>query len=226
MLAFDHLVIYSSNIQDSIEAFQKEYNQFVLPGGHHENWGTYNYIAYMHNNSYIEWLGIEDIKRAEASDNPLIQQTANAYYSNLEGPIQFAFRTTDMDRFIHYYQNQRIKFNGPYPGSRKRPDGSIMKWRMLFPVDDSFDGILPFLIEWEGDGNRPNDRSKINQTTFSKIRIGTKQIKNSTSVFKRLYMLKDDPRHTEPEWQVENGSIHLVQNISLEARFEHISLKR
>jgi hypothetical protein len=48
----------------------------LLRVGKHENWGTYNTLAYLGLGlGYIEWLGIQEQSVSiQVDDNPLIQQ--------------------------------------------------------------------------------------------------------------------------------------------------------
>ncbi len=218
MLAFDHLVIVSNSIEQAAMEFGKQYNQLTIQGGNHENWGTYNYLSFMKNNSYIEWLGVKEEAKAAASDNPLIQQTAEATKKNIVGPITFAFRTTKMDELISYYDKEGISYKGPFPGRRTRPDGTLLKWRMLFPESTAYKGTLPFLIEWNGDGNRPTDPTQINETAFTSIAIGVDNIDE----FQVLYRL-GEPKQ-DNKWVLENGTLLLHSNQGLEAQFEHIMI--
>jgi hypothetical protein len=228
MLAFDHLVLYFDSIEKAQQQTSDTYHITTVKGGRHENWGTYNYLAFMNNNSYIEWLGIEDLGKANQSDNPLIQHTAWAKRNALEGPIQFALRTDNMDHLIEHFKKHHIPFNGPYPGSRKKPDGTVLKWRMLFPKNKVNSALLPFIIEWDGEGNRPNDLNSINSVSFSVIRVGVGSLEEDVKQFQLTYDL-GDPEWLEvessmriAEWKIDNGKIQLYQGEKLEAEFENI----
>jgi hypothetical protein len=228
MLAFDHLVLYYNSIEKAQQQTSDTYHITTVKGGHHGNWGTYNYLAFMNNNSYIEWLGIEDLDKANQSDNPLIQHTAWAKRKAKEGPIQFALRTNKMDDLIEHFKNHHIPFSGPYPGSRKKPDGTVLKWRMLFPKCEVRSVLLPFLIEWEGEGNRPSDQNHVNSASFSVIRVGVDSLEEDVKQFQLIYDLSDpewiviEPFMRIAEWQIGNGKIQLYQGEKLEAEFENV----
>lgn len=65
MLAFDHLVIFSQNPELDQEHASIQHGLITTKGGHHEQWGTYNYLSFMENRCYIEWIGIEDEKKCK-----------------------------------------------------------------------------------------------------------------------------------------------------------------
>ncbi len=48
-----------------------------------------------------------------------------------------------------------VAAEGPTPGSRKRPEGSVLHWKTLKLKDDA-NGLLPFFIEWSADSPHPS----------------------------------------------------------------------
>jgi hypothetical protein len=231
MLAFDHLVVFSRKIEEAQRNFAHSNDIVTVKGGHHESWGTYNYLAFMENNCYIEWLGIENIEVAQRSNNPLIRQTVQTFNYNKEGPFQFALRTNNLDPYLHFYRLNNISFDGPYPGSRKQPDGSVLNWRMLFPSVTSSAEILPFLIEWEGDGNQPKENSLINPIPFSSICIGVKNFHEDIALFQKVYQLNEPKISTYKtkkiaEWDLANGKLQLSSDGEMNVHFGQIIFTR
>ncbi|WP_077324365.1 VOC family protein [Virgibacillus siamensis] len=167
MLALDHIILAAKDPQQAAEDFAIKHNINVLEGGKHEKWGTYNYLAYFSNGCYLEWLGIFDKDLAVQSENPLIDQLIRTLDSDVEGAIQYALGTDDMDYYLEHFRQENISFTGPIAGSRNRPDGSLLEWRMLFPQAEII--RHPFLIEW-GDGkNVPSDPALINKQQIDTI---------------------------------------------------------
>ncbi|RKQ30908.1 VOC family protein [Oceanobacillus halophilus] len=199
MLALDHIVIASRNPKADAEEFARRFDVEVIEGGKHEIWGTYNFLAYFQNDCYLEWLGVMDIATAKRSDNPLIHQLVAALENGIEGTIQYALRTNQMDYYVRYFYKTDISFIGPIPGSRKKPDDTMLEWKMLFPMESS---NLPFLIEWNNGKNIPADSSLINnrrikvmktpadENQFSNI-YQTKFINNNSSLENSLIRIGD-----------------------------------
>ncbi|WP_373895100.1 VOC family protein [Virgibacillus sp. CBA3643] len=169
MLAIDHIVIAAKDPAQAAHDFGQFYKVKTVEGGKHDNWGTYNYLAYFENECYIEWIGIFDEGIAKKSVNPLIQQVVEAFRIHFEGVIQFALRTKNMDQYIDHFDAEHVAYTGPIPGSRVRPDGSILQWRMLFPESNV---PLPFLIEWSEGKNMPKDDRLLNKQHLSSITFG------------------------------------------------------
>ncbi|UJL47014.1 VOC family protein [Virgibacillus sp. NKC19-16] len=169
MLAIDHIVVAAKDPAQAAHDFGKKYHVTTIEGGKHDNWGTYNYLAYLENECYIEWIGIFDEGIADKSANPLIQQLASAFRINFEGVMQFALRTESMDEYIKHFDAKHIAYTGPIPGSRARPDGSALQWRMLFPESNK---QLPFLIEWSNGKNMPQNERVLNKQHLHSITFG------------------------------------------------------
>ncbi|MBM7702240.1 VOC family protein [Metabacillus iocasae] len=148
-LSFDHLVHFSPNPEEA-KSELLEQGVHVIKGGHHESWGTFNTLSYF-GLSYIEWLGFHDRLLAEGvTDNDLIRQfvkegTAIGHFG------RFALRTERIEDVSETLKEKGYDVEGPVAGSRRREDGSMLEWKMLFVRSDEHELPLPFFIEWGED---------------------------------------------------------------------------
>ncbi|MFD1019296.1 VOC family protein [Thalassobacillus hwangdonensis] len=221
MLAFDHLVIASKNPEKTFEEAKEKHQWKGAKGGHHEPWGTYNYLSHFRNNSYIEWIGIEDYEKAFTSDNPLIQHLARSIDERDGRPIHFALRTNDMDAILREWETKRVAYSGPFPGSRKKADGTMLKWRMLFPEGPTVETLLPFLIEWDGD-NQPGD---LNDLESTHVNMGVESLEKAADLFQLYYPLGTQQSESgKIKWQLENGSLSLDGRKGIRAEFGGVHL--
>ncbi|WP_051359516.1 VOC family protein [Paucisalibacillus globulus] len=202
MLSLDHIVIAGKNAEEDSISYNKRYAVKAIKGGEHESWGTYNYLAYFSNQSYIEWLGVNDYEKAKKSDNPLIQHLIYTLDQNKTGPFQFALRTNQLDDYIRHFEENQIPYAGPYPGERQRPDGTMLSWRMLFPKYDIEEGTLPFLIEWDNPTGGPYVQSLANPQAITKINYSG--INKST--FSSIYQIKSK-RSLTNQFTLQNAKI-------------------
>lgn len=210
MLALDHLV-YAALDADSAQLKFSAYSKFVtIPGGKHENWGTYNYLSFFANDAYFEWLSLFDERKAKSSANPLIQHTAQQLEKAEEGVIQLAFRTTKLDEYMDYYQKENIPFKGPFEGKRRKPDGTILSWRMLFPINPEI-STLPFLIEWGNVLPFPTDKQLINKQHIQQVQWGTEDPEAVKEVWIKLYQLPVPKSERPFSWKLTNSEVALVQ---------------
>ncbi|MDY0406910.1 VOC family protein [Virgibacillus sp. 179-BFC.A HS] len=197
MLALDHIVISGKNAKSASSNYGRQFSIKAIKGGEHKNWGTYNYLAYFSNESYIEWLGVSDESKLKTADNPLIHHLFSVLEENKE-PIafQFALRTNEMDDYVTHFKQNNIPFTGPVDGRRTRPDGTELKWRMLFPTFDYKAELLPFLIEWETPNtafslSNPQAITRIDLAGISKERFAEVYRLKSRRIYKNFLPLQN-----------------------------------
>ncbi|QTM98104.1 hypothetical protein ERJ70_01450 [Sediminibacillus dalangtanensis] len=203
MLALDHLIVGCANAKQQ----SGESSLIAVQGGTHEQWGTYNYLGYLKNACYVEWLSPYDYNKARVAENPLIHDLLDHLTAPSAGnAMQFALRTENMDSFIEHFRRQSIPFTGPYPGSRIRKDGTKLEWRMLFPVGEA--GLkLPFLIEWSGTGNTAPDVNTVNPVSIHTVRLGVKDVQQAQKKMEGIYHL--DETDVGP-WELANARLELA----------------
>ncbi|WP_053217429.1 VOC family protein [Virgibacillus senegalensis] len=202
MLALDHMII---GCEDA-KAKSKESHLFAMEDGTHDQWGTYNYLGYLQNSCYVEWLSPFDLEKAKQADNPLIGDLLKHLNKPSAGnAMQFALRTDNMDKFIEHFHRHSIPYTGPLPGSRIKKDGTMLQWRMLFPTGDAV-LHLPFLIEWSGSGNTAPTES-INDVTIQKVILGVPDMEKARSQLQLVYDLEDPKENT---WQLANARLELT----------------
>ncbi|MUV38480.1 hypothetical protein JNUCC1_02318 [Lentibacillus sp. JNUCC-1] len=206
MLALDHIVIAGKNAEDASSRYGNQFSIKAIKGGEHTNWGTYNYLSFFANTSYMEWLGIQDKETARASDNPLIQHLVHMLDHDRPGPFQVALRTKQMDKLIDHFEKQNIPYQGPFSGEREKPDGSMLKWRMLFPEYDYTKEMLPFLIEWGSPADYQASTSLLNPQAITKINMGW----FDKDTFARIYNLK--PRKLYNHLPLANTKLYFPQD--------------
>ncbi|WP_173917782.1 VOC family protein [Halobacillus sp. Marseille-Q1614] len=215
MLAFDHLVIASADPKADQKKLMDTQQLKGVPGGHHTLWGTYNELCYFSNDCYIEWLGLKSAETAAKSENPLIQEFKQTFDQGLTGPFQFALRTDDMEAYLKHFKENDIPYSGPFDGQRKRPDGSLLKWQMLFPKSPLYP--LPFLIEWEGK-NVPASGDDINLVRFLELKLGSSDPKKMMQVFQEIYLFD------KPIGQLENGRLLMTKGEGITAVFNSFQI--
>ncbi|WP_347861596.1 VOC family protein [Salimicrobium sp. PL1-032A] len=216
MLAIDHIVVTTTEPEQTRLQFTSHYGLKGTAGGNHPEWGTHNELCFFANRFYIEWLGVTDASKAETSDNPLIRQMLQQQTGET---IQIALRTEQMDDFIAYYEREGIAYEGPFPGSRRRKDGSLLEWRMLFPSHEKVS--LPFLIEWKGD-NFPQDPVYINPLSDTMVEYGTRhERKEAAAIFKHIFRL---PTEDSPGFPLENGQLYVTEEDTITTYLDHMTL--
>jgi hypothetical protein len=216
---FDHLVHFTKSpaaaVQKMIDlGFHAEI------GGHHKSWGTYNTLCHF-GLPYIEFLGLKNISIAnKVTQNTLISQVVDEHKQG-DGFFRIALRTDNIEAATHHFSSLGLKTIGPVEGERRREDGTLLKWAMLFIEDtDSEDPYkYPFIIDWKvTDEERTHSLQEIGlitsqvQTKIMGIGIGTKNPHTAKKEWSRLFQLSSALDHTGTPEQVvgQLGDIAIV----------------
>jgi hypothetical protein len=125
---------------DAAVATFRQLGLHVVPGGEHPNWGTHNALCYFDDLTYIELLAIRSEADALNSD---MGGNAHRYLAGGEGIATTALRSENIADDAARMRDRGVAVTGPIPGSRRRPDGSLLTWQLALP-----DWPQPFLIQW------------------------------------------------------------------------------
>lgn len=148
-LYFDHLVHFIQGNPMEAAKQMKVHGWEGVSGGRHEMWGTYNSLLYA-GLSYIEFLAVENTETAEKSTNPLIQ----LLIQDQEGFGQVCLRTDGIEKQKEDLEHKGIQTSSVIHAERRRDNGDMLKWKMLF-IEEEDPGLpYPFFIEWSGDDEK------------------------------------------------------------------------
>lgn len=154
---FDHLVHFVNSPSDAI----KKYDTFGLhatEGGKHENFGTFNSLSYF-DLSYIELISVFNkqlVESASKTKYSLRETIQNDNYT--EGLSRIALRSNNLEADAERFKKLGLEVFGPSAMCRRRPDGSLVSWRLLHVGKHQGNLELPFFIQWdEEDEERKRD---------------------------------------------------------------------
>lgn len=227
---FDHLVVATKLPEQAKKDMNGKHGVKGIEGGEHQEWGTYNHLAFFNNHAYIEWLGIQDYETASNSANPLIQHLVYSFDHDVEGPVTFALRTSDMDAIIERWDENHTPYQGPFEGSRTKTNGDTLYWRMLFPKFDLKAKVLPFVIEWSESVNAPDQPEDVNNISFNTIHVGVEHLEKAKEEWMRLYDLGEPSSSTDLagnpsyDWELGNGTLSLSKGEGVNAKFGNINI--
>jgi len=145
----DHLVLGCRDLGEGIAYMQKVSGYVAAPGGSHPGKGTRNALLKLGSRCYLEIMAPDPAqpKLAWHQDLPTFTEP------RLVGWAQPA---KDLDSLAAQLRSKGIACVGPFPGSRAKPNGELLRWKLLVLEDDK-QGILPFYIEWAADSAHPAD---------------------------------------------------------------------
>jgi hypothetical protein len=145
-LELDHVLIAVSDLADGARILEERYGLASVEGGRHPEWGTANRIVPI-GDAYLEMIAVVDRERALA--NAFGRWVAAVPHGALQ-LLGWAVRTTSIDVIA-----QRLDL-AVRSGSRTRPDGRVIEWRLAGVERAESEPALPFFIEWGRDTPHPS----------------------------------------------------------------------
>ena len=146
----DHILLGSNNLESGIDFVEKHTGVRAQFGGVHPGRGTQNALLSLGDRRYLEIIAPDPAQ--PNVNNPLAPQLRSLKEPRLVG---WAAHPGNLAAFAQKLRAAGVAFEGPLPGSRKRPDGRLLQWQTLHLADDA-SGLLPFFIEWAPDSPHPS----------------------------------------------------------------------
>jgi hypothetical protein len=142
-MRIDHVIIGARDIEAVADRLWERHGLASLPGGRHPGWGTHNRIVPLAG-PYIEIIGVTD--ENEALRDPmgrwLLANTATG-----DPLMAWCCESGDIERLARRLGLALER------GSRERPDGSQLSWRVA--GREAGLGARPFYIAWDAPEKRP-----------------------------------------------------------------------
>lgn len=149
----DHLLLGCSDLVQGIAFVEQHTGVRPAMGGVHPGRGTRNALLSLGVPRYLEVIAPDPQQReiipAGASLVEALKRLAAPQLA------AWAVHTLTIESVAEQLRQAGIAFRGPTPGSRARPDGSMLHWRTL-NLDNDRGGLLPFFIEWGADTTHPS----------------------------------------------------------------------
>jgi hypothetical protein len=139
MLRLDHVVYAVLDLDEAAVRFRERFGLDSTEGGRHERWGTANRIVPL-GDQYVELVAAVDRESAAASGfGRAVIDRAGAG----GGWMTLAVATDDLDGVA-----ERLGLEVG-SGSRTRPDGEVVRWRMAGLDDPRREQWMPFFLVWD-----------------------------------------------------------------------------
>jgi Glyoxalase-like domain len=146
----DHILVGSPDLQAGIAFVEKKTGVLAAFGGVHPGRGTQNALLSLGERRYLEIIAPDPAQ--PGVKNPIASNLQSLKEPRLVG---WAAHPGSIAAFAEKLRTAGIMFEGPTPGSRKRPDGQLLKWQTL-NLADTASALLPFFIEWNQDSVHPS----------------------------------------------------------------------
>ena len=146
----DHILLGSPDLQGGIDFVEQRTGVRATFGGVHPGRGTQNALLSLGERRYLEIIAPDPAQ--PGVKNPIASNLHSLTEPRLVG---WAAHPGSVAAYAGKLRAAGIKCEGPTPGSRKRPDGQLLKWQIV-SLADTASGLLPFFIEWDQDSVHPS----------------------------------------------------------------------
>ena len=150
----DHIIVGVSDLKKGIEQLEALTGVRAVIGGEHPGRGTMNALISLGSGHYLEVLapvpgGVIDEFDDLAGDLESFSELT---------PLGWAASSDNMAGLAEKLLAEGYEIEGPTPGSRVKPDGSVLEWRSLAIMKPLLAGA-PFFIEWSESSVHPSESS-------------------------------------------------------------------
>ncbi|MFF3499663.1 VOC family protein [Streptomyces sp. NPDC003247] len=139
----DHLVLATPDLAATVAEFTRRTGVAPAPGGAHVGLGTRNHLVGLGGLAYLEIIGPDPKQPDPSGPRPF-------GVDGLGTPrtVTWAIAVPDLDGTV-----AAARARGYDPGdvramSRRRPDGTLLEWRLTEGGAPHPSGLVPFLIDW------------------------------------------------------------------------------
>ncbi|HEY2029860.1 MAG TPA: VOC family protein [Myxococcales bacterium] len=145
--SFDHVQLGCNDLDQGIAFVEQKTGVKAAFGGVHPGRGSRNALLKLGDRRYLEILAPDPAQDRSADVRGLYK---------IESPrlLEWAAHVDDVDPLVRALAAAHMETKPLFPGSRKRPDGKLLRWRAL-TLKDNRSGVLPFFIEWSADSAHP-----------------------------------------------------------------------
>ena len=176
---FDHVVLAVDDLRSVSDRVFGRLGLSVQPGGRHTGFGTENAVVRFASD-YIQVAAVYD-RDAAASTSIRRRPMLDLLATRRGGWLAYAMATDDIDALAEHFRQAGLDADGPYSMRRERPDGHVLKWRLLQPGGTALRRPWPFFIQWDG-----SDQSADAFESPSIHELGARRVSGVTIIVREL----------------------------------------
>jgi hypothetical protein len=139
----DHLVYATPDLAAGVADVERLLGVKAIPGGQHPGGGTRNALIGLGDETYLEIIGPDP-------DQPKPPRPRRFNIDDLKAGrlVTWAAKGAGLDAMVEDAKRNGVDLGRVQPGSRKRPDGVLLSWRLTVSPSLTGDGLIPFFIDW------------------------------------------------------------------------------
>ncbi|MFE7857122.1 VOC family protein [Streptomyces sp. NPDC057403] len=138
----DHLVLATPDLAATVADFTRRTGVAPAPGGAHVGRGTRNFLVGLGGCSYLEIIGADPEQTGPHGPRPFAVDGLTAART-----VAWAVSPPDLDAAVAGARARGYDPGDIRPVSR-RPDGTLLRWRLTDGDTQHPSGLVPFLIDW------------------------------------------------------------------------------
>ncbi len=139
----DHLVLATPDLAATVADFTRRTGVVPAPGGVHVGRGTRNHLVALGGTAYLEIVGPDPEQPEPTGPRPFTVDTLPTART-----VTWAISPPDLDAAVAAARSRGYDPGEIRPMSRRRPDGTLLKWRLTDGDTQHPSGLVPFLIDW------------------------------------------------------------------------------
>jgi hypothetical protein len=149
----DHLVYATPDLAAGVKRVEELLGLQAVPGGQHPGAGTRNALIGLGDGVYLEIIGPDP-------SQPKPNRPRRFGIDDLRSPrlVTWAAKGTDLEGIVKTAKGHGLDLGQVQFGSRRRPDGVLLAWRLTVSPEPNAGGIVPFFIDW---GETPHPSSTL-----------------------------------------------------------------
>jgi hypothetical protein len=145
----DHIILGSNDLAKGVDFVSTRTGVQAVFGGVHPGGGTRNALIRLGERQYLEIL-------APDPDQPSVADSLNLRALPAPRLIGWAVHTDNIEETERRIRAGGLEVLDAKAGSRRRPDGRLLSWRIMY-LKDNMNGLLPlFFVEWDAASPHPS----------------------------------------------------------------------
>lgn len=148
----DHVIIGVSDLDRGINELERLTGVRAVDGGAHPGQGTRNALMSLSGGAYLELYAPNPAELSESKEVDALRRLTTLK------PLGWAISSDDAPRLRSLLEQNGFPLTRPEAGSRRRPDGSILRWQ-TFGFAGLGEAEAPFFILWDDPSLHPSRTS-------------------------------------------------------------------
>jgi hypothetical protein len=142
MYALDHAVWAAPDLARGIEAIAALTGARPAPGGVHPGRGTQNALLRTGARTYLEIIAPDPAQPAQGTRAEWMLRL------NRPGLVTWAAARGELEGLAARLDASVVGATKAIPVSRRRPDGTVLEWKLVYLTGHGFGPLVPFFIDW------------------------------------------------------------------------------